>query len=224
MKLLCISGSPICGGNTHRFIEKAVEAVQETDVNVEAEVVELATHNFKDCDHCDWCLHNDNPDRICNIRDEAEEILWKIRDTDILAIASPVYFGRLTGRLASLLDRTRPLVFSPPHQGVMRDKVGVALCVAWGRNMGQETTLISIVSAMLILEMIPVSNYSTGSIFGAAGVTDECLLNADPENRLVVEEDAYGIAGAQALMTRAIDLSGRIHRKDRCANQSTRTH
>jgi multimeric flavodoxin WrbA len=211
MKLLCISGSPICEGNTHRFIKKALEVVHETDI--ELEIIELAKYDISDCIHCDWCLTNSNPERICKIKDEGEALLWKIRETDILVIASPVFFGRLTGRLASLVDRTRPMIFSKPHRGIMRDKVGVALCVAWGRNMGQETTLISIVSAMLIHEMIPVSNYSTGSIFGAAGVTDEVELNANPKNRHVIELDSYGIKGAQALMIRAIDLTKRIKRK-----------
>lgn len=212
MRILCISGSPISDGNTHRFIQKSLESIQDTDITFE--IIDLAKYQISDCIHCDWCLSNSDLNRICNIKDNAEELLWKIRETDILVLASPVYFGRLTGRLAALIDRTRPMIFSEPHRGCMRDKIGVALCVAWGRNMGQETTLISLVSAMMIHEMIPVSNYSTGSIFGAAGVTDEDELNAIPGNRHVVELDTYGIKGAQALIARAIDLSNRIKRKE----------
>ncbi|MFW6263137.1 MAG: flavodoxin family protein [Thermotogota bacterium] len=210
MKILCISGSLVQNGNTVKFIEKSIE---KTKSDIDIEIIKLSEYEYSDCIHCDWCLSNKNSDRICNIKDDAEELLWKIRNCDILLIATPVYFGRMTGKLASLIDRTRPFIFSTPHLGIMRDKIGVALSVAWGRNMGQETTLISIVSVFMIMEMIPISNYSTGSIFGAAGVTDEDEFKAEPENYHVVELDKYGINAAQALVNRAVDLQRRIKRK-----------
>jgi multimeric flavodoxin WrbA len=96
MKFLCISGSPIKGGNTFLYIQKAIEPIKaEADI----EIIELADKEVSDCVHCDWCLANRDADRICRLKDDGQAILKKIKEADILLLASPTYFGRMTGRV-----------------------------------------------------------------------------------------------------------------------------
>ena len=208
MNLLCISGSPIPGGNTRDYIDKAVEALDDSAVDVE--VLELAGKSIEDCGHCNWCLRNEDSTRICKQEDDAEVILARIREADVLVLASPAYYGRMSGRLAALLDRTRPFLFSPPHRGSMRDKPGVALTVGWGRNAGVETTLLSIVLSFLTLEMLPVAHHHTGVMMGATALSNPLLVGANPKDRHAVLSDKVGIKAAQAALKRAVDLATRI--------------
>lgn len=212
MKLFAISGSPIKNGNTQTFIERALEPLAKMDI--ELNVATLAGKKIEDCLHCNRCLKNkDDAGRICYLKDDAEPLLHRFKEADVLVVASPAYYGRLSGRLAAFLDRTRPLLFSKPHRSCMTDKPGVALTVSWGRNSGGETTLLSIIYAFLVLEMLPVSHHDSGALFGAAGISNPLLVNADMKDKHAVESDVVGIMAAQAAVKRAVDLAGRIGKR-----------
>jgi multimeric flavodoxin WrbA len=209
MHVLGISGSPKKGGNTFQYLQRAFEATTGDDV--ETEIVEVAGLKYEDCNHCNWCQRNKTEDRICKQDDDAEPVLQKIKSADVLVVASPAYYGRMTGRLASLLDRTRPLIFSKPHRGCMKDKPGVALSVTWGRNSGAETTLHSILWSFFVLEMLPVSNYVSGSLFGGSAISNPSLVFAQPDDKLSVNSDVVGIMAAQGVVKRAIELHRRLN-------------
>jgi len=210
MKVLCICGSPVKGGNTFTFAQKAVEALDGAAHDIE--IVELAGANVADCSHCNRCIKNEDPDRICVQEDDAGPILAKIKACDVLVLASPAYYGRMSARMAALLDRTRPFLFSKPHRGCMRDKPGVALTVSWGRNSGSETTLQSLIWSFLVLEMLPVSHHDTGALYGGAGISNPLLVNADRKDRHAVASDVIGILAAQGALKRAVGLAARITR------------
>ncbi|MCX5866929.1 MAG: flavodoxin family protein [Proteobacteria bacterium] len=210
MKILGLCGSPIKKGNAYVYLGKALEPIQGT--GPEIEIVELAKKKIEDCVHCNWCLKNKDVKKICAQNDDGEEILHKIKSCDILVAASPAYYGRMTGRMASIFDRTRPFIFSPAHRGVMKDKLGVALTVGWGRNSGVETTLLSIVYSFMVLEMLPVSYHEGGALFGAAGISNPLLVRREKNDHHAIEADLPGILAAQGVIKRAVDLSGRIKR------------
>ncbi|MDP8255396.1 MAG: flavodoxin family protein [Candidatus Alcyoniella australis] len=209
LKIVALCGSPIKNGNTCHFIQRALEPLPSSEVD--CEIIELAKLRIDDCNHCNWCLKNKDEGRICKIDDQAEPILHTIKSADVLVVASPAYYGRMSGRLACLLDRTRPFIFSPAHRGCMADKPGVALAVGWGRNAGLETTLQSIVWSFLVLEMLPVSHHNSGALLGAAGISNPLLVNAAPDDKHAVDSDVVGILAAQGVVKRAIDLAGRIN-------------
>lgn len=208
MKVLCISGSPIKNGNTAQFINRAVEPL--TDSEIEVEVVQLAKLKISDCIHCNWCMKNKEPNRICIQEDDAEPVLEKIRDSDLLVVASPAYYGRMTGLLASLLDRTRPFIFSKPYRGCMADKPGVALAVSWGRNTGNETTMQSIIWSFMVLEMLPVGHHHSGAIYGGGGISNPALVHAESDDKHAINSDVVGILSAQGAVKRAVNLARRL--------------
>ena len=213
MKVLCICGSPVKGGNTFTYAEKAFEALDSTVHEIE--IIELAGADVADCTHCNRCLKSEDSNRICAQKDDAEPILMKIKACDVLVLASPAYYGRMSARMAAIMDRTRPFLFSKPHRGCMRDKPGVALTVGWGRNSGGETTLQSLIWSFMVLEMLPVSHHHTGALFGGVGISNPLLVNAEPKDRHAVASDVVGIMAAQGAVKRAVDLAGRITRKAR---------
>jgi multimeric flavodoxin WrbA len=59
--------------------------------------------DYRGCQSCMAC--KTKSDR-CVLEDDLTEVLEAIRDTDILVLASPVYFWEVSGQLKTFMDRT----------------------------------------------------------------------------------------------------------------------
>jgi len=94
----------------------------------------------------------------------------KVLEADTLMVSSPVYLCRLSGHLASTLDRLRCFIHANHYGGSMKDKVGAALAVGWLRNSGIETAINSIHLAFLTYQMV-IATPGTMSTFGGGGVS-----------------------------------------------------
>ena len=208
IKILGVCGSPIKGGNTEAFLKEALKAA-EADGEVQTEIIGLAGREIRDCRHCNWCIRKQTEGKFCVQDDDMKEIFPKILEADGLIIASPVYMGRLSGYLACFIDRLRVFTFGNIYQGKLRNKVGGALAVSWLRNAGIEITLISIVPAFMGLEMIPVGpHHGLGALIGASGLSSEGGSGKfDPEDRLGVMKDEYGLKGARSLGQRVAEIA-----------------
>ncbi len=205
IRILGICGSPIKGGNTEHFLMEALKSGE--DLGVKTEIVTLSQKEVSDCQHCNWCLTHQKMGKYCALTDEAAEIFPKVLETDGLLVATPVYFGRLTGRLSNLIDRFRVFIEGNFYKGSTKDKVGGALAVAWSRHGGIETALLSIDYAFLLMEMIPVSVPLSGALYGGGGLSS--LSGAgkfDPEDKLMVIKDDWGLKGARAIVRRMVEL------------------
>ncbi len=172
LKVLGIHSSPIKNGNTAWLLDYALQEAN-SEGGVDIECIPLAGLSIADCRHCNWCMTKQTPDRLCSIQDDASPILEKIRDCDVLILASPVYFSRLSGTMACLIDRTRCFTFGKNGHLALKGKVGVALGVGWCRNLGMETTLSSIHGAFLVHEMLAPSCHAAGALYGAAVVSGQ---------------------------------------------------
>jgi len=82
---------------------------------------------------------------------------------DGIIIGSPAYYGLMTAKLKRLLDSTFNI------HGKLEGKAGAAFTTAGGNATGAETTLLSILTAMLIHGMV-VQGRSSEKHFGAACV------------------------------------------------------
>jgi multimeric flavodoxin WrbA len=208
IKILGICGSPIKHGNTEVFLEEALKAAEGTG-NVQTELISLAGKEIRDCRHCNWCLAKQVEGKFCSQNDDMVEIYPRVLQADGLLLASPVYIGRLSGYLACFIDRLRVFAFGNLYRGKLHNKVGGALSVAWERNAGVETTLISILFAFMVLEMIPVGpHHGFGALGGAGGLSsDHGTGKFDPKDKLGVLKDEYGLKGARSLGRRVAEVS-----------------
>lgn len=76
---------------------------------------------------------------------------------------SPVYFGSMAAELKAVFDRLLPV------RKKMADKIGAAFATSGFHSGGKETTLISILQAMLIYGMIVVGDpLDASGHYGAA--------------------------------------------------------
>jgi multimeric flavodoxin WrbA len=205
VKILGVSGSPIKGGNTDVFLKEALKAAEAVG-DVETEFVSLAGMDIRDCIHVNWCLKNQTDTKFCHQDDDMALLYPKVVEADGLLLATPVYIGRMTGPMANFLDRLRVMVHGNKHGGKLRGKVGGALAVIWYRHGGMETALLSLVTAFMIFEMIPVGA-GMPSIFGGAGVSSQHGTGKfNPEDYHEVLQDAYGLRTARHVAQRVAEL------------------
>ncbi len=99
MKVLMISSSPRKGGNSdvlcNQFAKGAAEAGHEV------EKVNLWEKKLSPCQACYRCMEN----HICAIKDDMVEIFPKLVASDVIVLASPVYFYSLSSQMKTLIDR-----------------------------------------------------------------------------------------------------------------------
>jgi NAD(P)H dehydrogenase (quinone) len=80
---------------------------------------------------------------------------------DAIVMGSPTYFGQMSAKLKALIDKSVKV-----HKK-LGGKVGAAFTSSGGTASGAETTLLSIVQAMLIHGMV-VSGNAAGRHYGVA--------------------------------------------------------
>lgn len=207
--ILGVSGSPIKGGNTDIFLEKALEYAGSFE-GVSTRMVSLAEKNVLDCKHCNWCLSKQEEGKPCTLEDDMNEIYPMVLEADALLLASPVYIARLSGYLANFMDRLRVFGHGNYYKGNLVDKVGGALAVGWFRQGGLETTLQSIVCGFMSFEMIPVGT-GMGSPLGAPAVASMGGTGKfDKEQRHAVLGDEFARRSMEILIKRVISVSKKI--------------
>lgn len=82
---------------------------------------------------------------------------------DGIIIGSPTYYGQMSGKIKNLLDASVKI------HGKLEGKIGAAFTSSGGVASGAETTIISILEAMLIHGMI-IKGQSHAEHYGAASV------------------------------------------------------
>lgn len=98
MNILILSGSPRKCGNTDLLVEAFVRGVsQQHHVEV------VSVHDFKvgPCRGCNACFVSNT----CAQKDDMSLIYEKMAVSDMLVIASPVYFYGLSAQLKAMIDR-----------------------------------------------------------------------------------------------------------------------
>lgn len=204
-KILGISGSPVKKGNVEIFLQRMMEGIPADKFS--SELINLSRLEVKDCVHCNFCLSKQKQGKYCSINDDAQEIFEKVESSDIIVLASPVYFMRTSGIMAAFIDRLRVFTFGNLVKGKLKNKIGVSAAISWVRNGGVETTHLSHLYAFMILEMIPVSVHKGISPLGASLVASKAGSGIfDPSVRLGFEEDELGLKSAKRIMERAIEL------------------
>ncbi len=101
MKIACVLGSPRREGNSamiaRHFLEKAAVLGAET------ETFSLNTLSYRGCQACYAC--KTKLDR-CIVKDDLSLVLAAVQEADVLVLATPTYFGDISGQLKCFIDRT----------------------------------------------------------------------------------------------------------------------
>ena len=99
MNILILSGSPRKGGNTELLAEAFA---QGASARHHVEIVSVRDYKVNPCLGCNACFMTNG---ICAQKDDMSVIYEKMNQTDMLVIASPVYFYGISAQLKAVIDR-----------------------------------------------------------------------------------------------------------------------
>ena len=210
ISMLGISGSPIKGGNTDVLVERAMEMASR--YGVKTKWISLSEYRVGDCKHCNWCVTEQQEGRFCIQQDDMQRIYPLLLEADAILLATPVYIARLSGYLASFMDRWRAFLYGNFYRGGLKNKVGAAMAVGWFRNSGMETALLSILYGFFLYEMIPVG---AGGLcpWGVPAVSSKGGLGRfRKELRHGVLDDEYGQKALSSLIKKVVEVTRIVKR------------
>ena len=99
-KIACVLGSPRKGGNTEVIANKILETAGE--LGATCKTFRLYDMTFKGCVACLACKKTTD---FCVLKDDLTPLLEAVREADGLIVASPIYFGDITGPTKTFIDR-----------------------------------------------------------------------------------------------------------------------
>ena len=100
--ILIISASPRKNGNSDILCNRFAQGASERGHNVEK--IFLASKNIGYCRGCGVC----NSVHKCVQKDDMAEIIDKLIASDVIVLATPVYFYTMSGQMKVFIDRTVP--------------------------------------------------------------------------------------------------------------------
>jgi multimeric flavodoxin WrbA len=101
--ILIISTSLRKGGNSEVLADEFKRGALENGHSVE----KICLHDKK-IGFCKGCLACQST-KSCVIKDDANAIVEKMQQADVLVFATPIYYYEMSGQMKTLLDRANPL-------------------------------------------------------------------------------------------------------------------
>lgn len=121
-KVLVVSTSPRKGGNSDTVADLFVKGAIDADHEVEKISIPDIDLNF--CIGCYYCFDKGK----CVQKDSMNDLYEHIKNADVIAFTSPIYFYNFSGQLKTFLDRTLPVYEE------MKVKDIYLLCTSWDDN------------------------------------------------------------------------------------------
>lgn len=100
MNVLLINGSPRKNGNTSALADLFVKEMSGKGFDVVTEF--LFDKNIKGCTNCNRCAENGG---TCAVDDDMQPLIGKIKNADMLVIASPIYMWQFTACIKAFIER-----------------------------------------------------------------------------------------------------------------------
>ena len=98
--VIVLVGSMRKGGNTDLLAQAFVEGARKNNV---VEVVSVADYKINPCIGCNSCFEREG--NKCFQNDDMPKVYEKLREADMVVIASPVYFYGISAQLKAIVDR-----------------------------------------------------------------------------------------------------------------------
>ena len=119
--------------------------------------------------------------------------------SDAVIVGSPVYVGNMSGEVKTFIDNWGRKFGLGTATGKMRNKVGAAFATGGGISSGKEVTMLTILGAMLIHQMVVISG---GGGFGASATTGPTSPGIDEKELAEARDLGKRVAEVAALVKR----------------------
>ena len=138
MKAVCIIGSPNRKGSTAFLVNKIAEGMQAA--GVETQIYYLGDMKIGYCQGCRKCEMT----QTCFQRDDMDTLTEEIFASDIILLASPSYWGDVTGQMKVFIDRCTPLSNAKTGKTpVPPGKRGIGVAIRAGKSQAENQHLLA---------------------------------------------------------------------------------
>ena len=114
MKVVAILGSPRTNGNSATLTKRFCETAEKLGAEVQS--FALQELNYSGCIACMGCKTSSE---VCVLTDDLTDVLNAVADTDVLVMATAVYYADVTSQMKGFIDRTfsylKPDFFTNPN-------------------------------------------------------------------------------------------------------------
>lgn len=100
MNITVINGSPRRNGNTEIMVDEFIKGAKENGHDVTK--INLAGKKIAGCLGCQYCFSHDG---VCIQKDDMNDILEALDQTDMVVFASPIYWFYMTSQIKAMIDR-----------------------------------------------------------------------------------------------------------------------
>ena len=160
MKAIIVLGSRNPEGQTARAADALAQGMEAAGAEVER--IYLTHKTIERCRQCEnngWGLCRS--EGRCVIEDDLAAIVKAIKDADISAFATPVYFGDQSESMRAFLDRVRRAYRGEASNAGIKGKPAVGICVAGGGGGGAPNCCLSLERVLTtigfdVVDMVPV--------------------------------------------------------------------
>lgn len=180
VKAVCILGSPKAKGSTATIVLQMTRALETH--HIQTSIYQLSNLNIGYCCGCKSC----NLTGKCIQTDDVQKIVEAVFSSQLVIVASPSYWGDVTGQMKVFIDRCTPYCNTNTARLPVSSSVkGVAVAVRAGSNQQENLNLVHTIEHFLGHLDIPLV-----SSFTAEGVNSEADLPQHPE--ILADAFAFG--------------------------------
>ncbi|MBN1648540.1 MAG: flavodoxin family protein [Spirochaetales bacterium] len=138
LRVVFLNGSARPDGNTAHLMSLITERLDTACIS--ANVINISELNINYCKGCHRCEQT----RSCVQQDDMELIYKAFYAADLICIASPSYWGDVTGQLKVFFDRSTPYCDTVDGTSIFpAGKSGCALAIRAGRNRAESEAVIA---------------------------------------------------------------------------------
>jgi len=172
VKILALNGSPTKNGNTDFLIDEVLSLCEKQGAETEKIRILDVLNKGK------WfpCIDCSKPcNKSCFAGTEIEKTFEKMKQADVILLASPVYFGTTGGILKCFWDKTRLL----RSEKALVGKMTAAITSGHSKFGGQETTIRALHDMALVQGMTIIGDGAVTFDAGHNGVASSGNARTD---------------------------------------------
>jgi multimeric flavodoxin WrbA len=211
MKVVGINGSPRKKWNTATLLGKALEGAASQ--GTETETFNLYDLTYRGCVSCFACkTKNGKSYGRCAVKDDLTPILKKVEEVDAIILASPIYFGTVTGEMRSFMERLLfpYMTYTDPPGTLFSGKIRTGFIYTFGatEELARQRGFDKHVSANEMLMKMIFGNSETLCSFDTYQFDDYSKVYAprwDPEKKAKTRSTVFPVD-----CQRAVEMGARL--------------
>lgn len=142
MKVLLFMGSPRFGGNTDLLSDAFIRGCEEAGASPEK--IFLAAKRITPCIECGHC----EKEGACALKDDMTEIYQKINESQVIVLATPIFFYNLSSWCQALIERSQAMwvkkyILKHTFESDIKKGILIAVGATKGKKLFDGVTLVT---------------------------------------------------------------------------------